>query len=528
MGARDEIAHGMELFRSGRTPELADYMKKLRSSDPLSADVLEVSIMAFRFRSPEAVRKGRRLLSAVAGRPELAGLLFNALGTAYSMMGEIEASENYFLRDLEMSEATGDREGAFRARMNLFHIKFCRGEYEPLYREIKEALKKGILLDDYFAHYLLALLEVIRGEPDRVIRMLDSLEHSPDKRFYYFGSLEIRGLAMRLLGRLDDALTCFQQSAEGFMSLGAAYAAFPCAKALEICRLAGSTPPPRALTRACTRLAAGGSWGERAAALAVSALVTNNDSETASLLLEVAEGYGKAYHPLEAFNSGLLAAYLAWNSESPVFVKALRFLAPLVHSYAGFRKDPLLGGFLADIYPMLTRDSRKTDRGGIRAYLVGDMRVLVDGREIAFREWRRKKAIKALIYLLLTPKHRLPQDHLFYLLWPRRRYDEKSRDGLYSVIYAIRKNIGRPDLLTKRHDFYQIEDVWTDLDEIEALVRRAESATDPEEKKELFCRARELARDDILPEIIDDQYVEEYRQYYNRLRKRIASASGKD
>jgi len=522
MDSAQQIKLGMELFKAGRTRELSDFIRKLKASDPVVGAVLEVSVMTFRFQSPEAIRRGTRLLAAVAGRPELAGPLFNSLGTAYSMMGEIETSENYFLRYLETSEAMGDKEGVFRARMNLFHSKFCRGEYDSLYREIKEALKGGTLLDDYYARYLMALLEVIRGEPDKVLRTLDSMQHPPDKMFYYFGSLEIKGLAMRLMGRLDEAMACYRESAEGMMGLGTAYAAFPCAKALELSRLTGLPSPSAGLVRTCVNLANNGSWGERAAALAISAFLTPDDGESARLLLEAAEGYRRAYHLFEAFISGLTAAYLAWRSESPVFVKALRFLAPIAPIYRGFRKDPLLGGFLGDLYPLLTRDSRNAEEHSIRAYLIGDMRVLVDGKEIAFQAWRRKKAVKALVYLLLSPKHRISKDHLFYLLWPRRRYDEKSREGLYAVIYTIRKNIGRPEFLTARHDFYQLEEVWTDLDELESLVRRAEATTEPSEKEELFCRARELARDELLPEIIDDHYVEEYRQYYNRLRERIS------
>ncbi|MGC8895066.1 MAG: AfsR/SARP family transcriptional regulator [candidate division WOR-3 bacterium] len=525
MNALSDIKHGMELFRAGKTQELAEHMRSLRAYDPIASDVLEVSVKAMRFQSPEAIRKGIRLLSAVSGRPELAPVLFNSLGIAYSTMGEIGTSENYYFRALEASEIISDRDGVFMARMNLFHIRFCRGEYGPLYEEIKKSLRQGDFPDDYYARYLLALLEVIRGEPDRVLKTLETLAHPEDKRFYYFGSLEIKGLALRLKARLDEAIACYEESAEGLFKLGTTYSVFPCAKALELARICGLHQPKRGLIRDSIRLATRGSWGDRAAAQAVKALTTANDEECLAMLFEAAQDYKKAYHLLEAFTSGLLAAYMAWQTESPLFAKILRFLSPMASVYAGFRRDPLLGEFFSDIYPLLNRDSDRRDEHGIRAYLIGDMRVLVDGKEIPFRNWRRKKAVRALIYLLLSPKHRLPQDHMFYLLWPRRKYDERSREGLYSTIYTIRKNIRRPELLTRRHDFYQLEDVWTDLDEIESLVRRAESATDLAEREELYSRARELAGDELLPEVIDDRYVEEYREYYNRLRKRITNPS---
>ena len=64
-------------------------------------------------------------------------------------------------------------------------------------------------------------------------------------------------------------------------------------------------------------------------------------------------------------------------------------------------------------------------------------------------------------------------------------------------------------------------DVWTDLGELENLVRLADSATDPSQKEECLARARELAQGELLPEFPYDKHIEEYRQYYNRLRKRL-------
>ena len=56
---------------------------------------------------------------------------------------------------------------------------------------------------------------------------------------------------------------------------------------------------------------------------------------------------------------------------------------------------------------------------------------MVDGNEITLSGWRRNKAIKVLLYLLLSPHHRIPTDHLFYLLWPRRSYNKKA-GGAYT------------------------------------------------------------------------------------------------
>jgi len=150
---------------------------------------------------------------------------------------------------------------------------------------------------------------------------------------------------------------------------------------------------------------------------------------------------------------------------------------------------------------------------------------MVDGNEITLSGWRRNKAIKALLYLLLSPEHRIPTDHLFYLLWPRRSYNKKRRWGLYKAIDTVRKHLGRRELLTKKRDFYQLEDVWTDLGELENLVRLADATTDPAQKEEYLARARELAKGELLPEFPYDKHIEEYRGYYKTLRRRLFGLS---
>jgi len=161
------------------------------------------------------------------------------------------------------------------------------------------------------------------------------------------------------------------------------------------------------------------------------------------------------------------------------------------------------------------------DEKGIRAYLIGEFRVFVDGRELKLSKWHNNKAIKAFVYLLLSSNHRIAHDHLFYLLWPRRSYNERSRFLLYTAIDVIRRRIGRRELLTKKRDFYQLEDTWTDLGEIENLLRLADATHDPAEKEEYLTRARELAKGELLPEFPYDKHIEEYRDYYERLRKRV-------
>ncbi|MEO0192444.1 MAG: hypothetical protein ABIM46_06645, partial [candidate division WOR-3 bacterium] len=56
---------------------------------------------------------------------------------------------------------------------------------------------------------------------------------------------------------------------------------------------------------------------------------------------------------------------------------------------------------------------------------------------------------------------------------------------------------------------------------IENLARLADATRDPREKEEYLSRAKELANGDLLPEFPYDRHIDEYRQYYYRLRKRL-------
>jgi len=519
----ERVKKGTEFFGAGKKAEFADYLRGLRKKDPLAADLLRVMEADFRSMATEALIRGRRLLSKVSGKPRLAGFLFYHLGRAYRHAGEIAASDNYFQRALELSEQSGDREAISHARLMLLFNKLYKAEYESLYSELRAFTRSVVPKYEHYSHYFLAILEIIRGNPHGAAETMDSLLASgKGNELFRLVVMEIRGLAARMLGRLEEATRFYSESARGLLDLGSAYAAFPCAKAMEISRLGGLESPPLKMVRKCIGLARKGSVGEEAAAREIEALLTEDDGEAAAGLLGAAQGYHRGHQPIEAFMAGLLSACLAWRVEGPVFQGAVKFIAPMAPLHPGLAQDPLLGKFLATVKPLLGYAPHGEDNGGIRAHLIGEFRVFVDGRDILARKWGKRKAIRALLYLLLSPKHRIARDHLFYLLWPRKRYDERTRAWLYVAVNHIRKNLGSPDLLTSKHDFYQLEgDILTDLGELENLVCRAEASQDPAEKEELLRRARELAGGELLPEIIDDHYVDEYRLYYDKLRRRV-------
>ncbi|MEO0141350.1 MAG: hypothetical protein ABIM88_07395, partial [candidate division WOR-3 bacterium] len=446
--------------------------------------------------------------------------LLNDMGMAYKMIGEMERAENCFLRLLEFSEIIqNNKQIVLRARLNLFYISFAKLRHTELYHELQEFLKEKGYPD---ALYLLTTLDVIQGKLKRALRALNSLlVESGERKFFRMGILETKGLGERILGNCEEAMKNYLESIRGFLDFGAAYSVFPCAKAINLSRFSGLKPPSKDIVKRCLSLAKGGSWGEQAAADEIRALQLEDENEAAVRLFEAAKNYYRAYQPIEAFLAGLTSAFLAWRSDSPIFPLVLKFLSPLAPLHPGFKQDPFLGEFFQQIEPLITQSAKKEEWSGIKAYLIGETRVFVDGKEITLRAWHNNQAIRALVYLLLSPRHRIPLDHLFYLLWPRRKYNEKSRSLLYTAIKLVREHLGRRELLTKKGDFYQLEEVWTDVEEIENLMRLADVTREPAEKEEYLARARELASGELLPEFPYDRYIEEYRQYYERLRKRV-------
>ncbi|MEO0139953.1 MAG: hypothetical protein ABIM88_00200 [candidate division WOR-3 bacterium] len=514
------IREGLRLFALGEHAAFGEHMENLRGDDPLAAELLELYITT-KTRTPyPALRRKQKLLLEIARRPDLAPIAFEIFALAYTALGEVETAENYFLRCLELADERGEKATMDAARMGLIFLRFLKAEYSSIRSEIKKFFHRPTPSYKPRAFYYLAILEVIAGRPQKALEMLDMLL----KKFGTqsgSGVIEMKGLAMRMMGRFDEAMDSFLEAIRLSIDLDSAAGVFPCAKALQLSRLAGIEPPPHELIRKCLRRVKGESSVGLAAAEEIQALLIEDEGEASDMLLSAAEHYRKSYQPMEACLAGLTSAWFAWRTDSSVFPKAVKFLMPLLPLHPGFRNDPLLGNFMVRVESFTEGETSFRSERGLKATLIGGFRVFLDGKEIQVMSWTRKSAIKVFVYLLLSPKHRLAIDHLFYLLWPGTKFNEKTRYRLYVAIDTIRRNLGRRDIISKKGDFYQLDgDVWTDFSEVENLTRLADATLDPAEKKDYLAQAQKLARGEFLPEFPYDRYVDEYRQYYERLRKR--------
>ena len=520
MTTKQNILAGIRMIVAGHLQQLQIFMNEIRESDSTAYKVLSVMLKVAQTKAIEAIKEAEDLLTEIQD-PWVRAMILRRLGAARRMTGDIDTAENCFLDAMEIYEGIGQSEYLVEVRMDFFHNMFFAGRYQELKKHLLDYLPRVGSEWMGYIKYFMSFVEIATGRPDKALSLIDESSALLKDRFYKMGLLEARGLALRLLGRFSEAVHVLTETARDFADMGAAYSVFPCAKALQTARLSGIEMPGEKLVQKCLQLADKGGLGEQAASREIRALIHKDDEQAVDELWESVLGYYKAYQYMEAVLLSLFVARLAWRFEHPLFAKVLRFAADLIFTHPGLINDPLNKSFLEKIEPLLADAAGSKTKSIIEAHLIGQLRVFVNGEELDMSSWSRKKALEAFIYLLLMPRHRMANDHLFYLLWPRRRYEDRTKIGFYAVIHTIRKRLGRSNLLTKNRDFYQLEDTWTDLEELENLIRLADATQDPDQKEEYLSRARELAQGELLPEFPYDRHIDEYRQYYKRLRKKL-------
>ncbi|MEO0140429.1 MAG: hypothetical protein ABIM88_02635 [candidate division WOR-3 bacterium] len=517
------IREALRLNSSGDTSAFERFLEEMRNRDPLAYRVFEARLETYGFRPVSAIKKAVRLLTKVNDEPELAEFLFRTLGTAYRYLAELDIAKTYFLRSKEIGEAIGNQRIVDASILDMAVIDFMKMDYKSFYDVASVYSTRDLGAMSRRLKFYLGIYETMIGDTKRALEIfreaMESLGQHPDR----IGVMEMMGLSYRISGNLSKSLRMLEESCVCALDRNSSYAIYPLSKALEITRLSGlSLSNPNIIRR--TILNTPREQNTLPAIMESEALL-NNGGDSAERLLEAARLYLSIYQNTEALFCALTGAVIAWREDSPVFTKLVRLSGPLIQLHPNIRKDPLLKDICA-VVDTLNKNDNSAEMKGLKAQLIGSFKVWLDGKEMPLQSLGRRSSLLALVYLLLNPKHRIPADHLFHLLWPKRNYDKRGRVNLYVTINSIRKALSR-DIIAKRGDFYCLQDVRTDLEELEEVVRLLSAARDESERVKLFERARELSRDDLLPEFPYDPYIDEYRQYYRRLREMCAEESAR-
>jgi DNA-binding SARP family transcriptional activator len=138
----------------------------------------------------------------------------------------------------------------------------------------------------------------------------------------------------------------------------------------------------------------------------------------------------------------------------------------------------------------------------LRAYLLGEFRLIVEGRLI---DTSSRRSRNLLAYLLVRRDAPVPRDVLMETFWPRVR-PAAARNSLHVALSGARRMLreaSAEEVIERRLDAYRISrsaEVWTDADEFERCCRAGRRAVGAVEQADHYEAAALLYRGVLLAE----------------------------
>lgn len=166
----------------------------------------------------------------------------------------------------------------------------------------------------------------------------------------------------------------------------------------------------------------------------------------------------------------------------------------------------------------------------LQIFLLGEFRIVIEGRTIPPRAWRLRRARQLVKLLALAPQHRLAPEVILESLWDNAAYDT-ARHSLHQVVHTARRALGSIYSSPERLIVWENEIIalcpdgglWTDVEAFETAARQARRA----QTIESYQTALALYTGELLPE---DRYAEwtftrreELRQLHLALRMELAT-----
>ncbi len=140
---------------------------------------------------------------------------------------------------------------------------------------------------------------------------------------------------------------------------------------------------------------------------------------------------------------------------------------------------------------------------GLRIYLLGGFRAMVDGHAIAAGAWHLRRARTLVKLLALAPQHQMHREHIVDLLWPDLE-PEAASNNLHQVLHVARRALapdapGASGILQLRDELLTLcprPSPWIDVEAFEAALADARHGEDPA----TYQAAVDLYTGDLLPE----------------------------
>jgi two-component SAPR family response regulator len=167
-------------------------------------------------------------------------------------------------------------------------------------------------------------------------------------------------------------------------------------------------------------------------------------------------------------------------------------IAKRVQQLRAFREEQLQGEGAAE--------GKEGTVGHLEIYALGEEQVACDGHIVSSSAWRTAIVKELFFYILLHGP--LERDAIGVVFWPDVS-TKKMADSFHTTLYRMRRAVGA-DTVVMEGGQYRLGDVdyWFDVEEFEALVRRARLLPPQDwQAEDLWRRAVALYRGDFLPEV---------------------------
>lgn len=511
--------HGMELINAGRLDAVIDaadlpygylddeirqlvgYAKQLRGlwasadaqfaavgTDPTApALVWRKGLLAQvrgEFGEALAIYRGARLEREDTAEESL---LLAWTATAHRMIGQLDAAREYGARALAAAKKSGDASALSAAYTAQATIAEARGDYVEAEACTFSALHAAEEGNDVLATVRAQLSQssymTSGGKPGQALELAQRVEEAAGKLGYRLTvamALVSQGLALQVLGRLDDAAARFAEARDLCRQIGTRYLAWPLCGLGGVHMLRGESAAARAAFEeavsltAPTKDAIGHSWAlaglarvraaedpREARALVNRAAALNEGVTEIEVLLaggwtELAAGDRRAAHDaaeraeiaararrnLPGLIEALLltasaasdppartasldaAARLAREIGAPIEEASARLAAARLAGRAGAGAARAAEETLRSLGvepsaaagPLAQLPASGRRRVAVRTF--GGFEVRVDGRPVPPEAWQSRKARDLLKILVARRGRQVPRDELIELLWP--------------------------------------------------------------------------------------------------------------
>ena len=170
-------------------------------------------------------------------------------------------------------------------------------------------------------------------------------------------------------------------------------------------------------------------------------------------------------------------------------------------------------------------DSLQAGTPSVRVNMLGDFRLIIDGRVIDDKVSRSVKMWVLLAFLIIHRSRHISQEELIETLWPEEENDNPA-NALKTLLYRTRSTIASvigddPQLILSQRGSYSWNlrlDCTIDAEEFDQLVTKAADRALPDaERKALLEEALALYQRDFLQALSNQMWIIPFTTYYHYL-----------